>query len=152
VLSFGRTDICRDHSQAALLAFLALVHTAGPTHAKRLSFADKFLHKWDADHDGTLSLDEVKKAASARFNELDHNHRGTLNRWKTGATVTAWQFRRADVDKDGTLDKHEYLALVEKLFRAADRDHDGTLDRKELHRRSGTFLLRLFGPKQGPLL
>jgi Ca2+-binding EF-hand superfamily protein len=142
----------RSFSSIAALVLIGLVHTAGPAQAKRPSVVDTFLHKWDADHDGTLSLDDVKKAASARFNELDRNHTGTLNRWKTGATVTAWQFRRADADKDGTLDKHEYLALVEKLFRGADKDHDGTLDRKELNSLAGRFLLRLFGPKQGPLL
>jgi hypothetical protein len=52
----------------------------------------------------------------------------------------------------GRWTRNEYLALVETLFRAADRDQDSTLDRKELHGRNGTFLLRLFGPKQGPLL
>jgi Ca2+-binding EF-hand superfamily protein len=51
-----------------------------------------------------------------------------------------------------TLDKNEYLALVKKLFRAADKDHDGTLDRKKLKSRAGSFLLRLFGPTQGPFL
>jgi len=50
-----------------------------------------------------------------------------------------------------TLNKNESLALVEKLFRAADKDHDGTLDRKELNSWAGRFLLRLFGPRQGPI-
>jgi hypothetical protein len=142
----------RSFSSIAALALIGLVHAAGPTQAKRLSIVDTFLQKWDADHDGTLSLDEVNKAASARFNALDRNHAGTLDRWKLGATVTPGQLRRADADKDRTLNKNEYLALVEKLFRAADTDHDGTVDRKELKSRAGTFLLRLFGPRQGPLL
>jgi hypothetical protein len=142
----------RSFSSIAALALVGLVHAAGPAQAKRLSIVGTFLQKWDADHDGTLSLDEVKKAASARFNTLDRNHAGTLDRWKLGATVTPGQLRRADADKDRTLNKSEYLALVEKLFRAADTDHDGTLDRKELKSRAGTFLLRLFGPRQGPLL
>ena len=123
----------------------------GPVEAKRPSVVDRFLQQWDADHDGTLSLDEVKKAASERFDALDRDHDGTLDRRELGATVTARQFRQADVDKHGTLDKNEYLALVERLFRAADKDHDGTLDRKELRSLQGRFLLRLFGPRQGPL-
>jgi Ca2+-binding EF-hand superfamily protein len=142
----------RSFSSIAALALIGLVHAAGSGQAKRLSIVDTFLQKWDADHDGTLSLDEVKKAAGARFNALDRNHVGTLDRWKLGATVTPGQLRRADADKDRTLNKNEYLALVEKLFRAADTDHDGTLDRKELKSRAGTFLLRLFGPRQGPVL
>jgi Ca2+-binding EF-hand superfamily protein len=142
----------RSLSSIAALALIGLAHTTGPVQAKRLSTVDTFLQKWDADHDGTLSLDEVRKAAIARFNALDRTHSGTLNRWKLGATVTAGQFRRADVDRDGTLDKNEYLALVKKLFRAADKDHDGTLDRKKLKSRAGGFLLRLFGSTQGPFL
>jgi Ca2+-binding EF-hand superfamily protein len=142
----------RSLSSIAALALIGLAHTTEPVQAKRLSTVDTFLQKWDADHDGTLSLDEVKKAAIARFHALDRNDAGTLDRWKLGATVTAWQFRRADADKDRTLDMNEYLAMVETLFRAADKDHDGTLDRKELKSLAGRFLLRLFGPRQGPLL
>jgi Ca2+-binding EF-hand superfamily protein len=136
----------------AAQVLIGLALTTGSVQAKRLSTVDAFLQKWDVDHDGTLSLGEVRKAAIARFNALDRTHSGTLNRWKLGATVTAGQFRRADVDRDGTLDKNEYLALVKKLFRAADKDHDGTLDRKKLKSRAGSFLLRLFGPTQGPFL
>ncbi len=55
----------------------------------------------------------MKKAATARFNALDRDHDGTLDRRELGATVTAWQFKQADLDKDRTLDKNEYLALVE---------------------------------------
>src|SRR6266699_5741829 len=99
----------------------------------------------------SMTSNTLSKAAIARFHALDGNHAGTLDRWKLGATVTAWQFRRADADKDRTLDMNEYLAMVETLFRAADKDHDGTLDRKELNSWAGRFLLRLFGPKQGPI-
>jgi EF hand len=41
------------------------------------------------------------------------------------------EFGAADGDRDGTLYKDEYLAIVEKSFKAADRDNDGTLDAKE---------------------
>jgi Ca2+-binding EF-hand superfamily protein len=142
----------RSFSSIAILALIGLVHAVGPAKAKRLSIVDAFIQKCDADHDGTLSLEEVKKAASARFKVLDRKHAGTLDRWQLGATVTPRQLRQADADNDGTLDQNEYLTLVEKLFHAADKDHDGTLDRKELKSRTGTFLLRLFGPGQGPLL
>jgi hypothetical protein len=36
------------------------------------------------DHDGTLSLDEVKKPASVRFDALDRDHDGTLRSHFTG--------------------------------------------------------------------
>ena len=53
------------------------------------------------------------------------------------------EFGAADGDRDGTLDKNEYLAVVEKSFKAADRDNDGTLDAKELASARGRALLRL---------
>jgi EF hand len=44
---------------------------------------------------------------------------------------------------DGTLDKNEFLALVEKRFKAADPDNDGTIDAKELKSAAGRSLVRL---------
>jgi hypothetical protein len=142
--------ILRSFPRAAL-AFIDLVSVVGSAQAKRLKVPDTFLQQWDADHDGILNLNEVKNAANARFNALDRDHDGSLDRRELGATVTVWQFKRAVADKNRILDKNQYLALVEKLFRAADNDHDGTLDSKELKSRAGTFLLQLFGPRQGPL-
>jgi Ca2+-binding EF-hand superfamily protein len=52
-------------------------------------------------------------------------------------------FDRLDPDKDGTLDKREYLAVVEQRFKAANPDNDGTLDAKELRSPAGRALLRL---------
>jgi hypothetical protein len=85
----------------------------------------------DSDHDGTLSLDEVKKAAGDLFDELDTDHEGTLTRSELRRRLSARAFAAADTDKDGTLSKDEYLALVERLFKAADVDHDGTLSPAE---------------------
>jgi Ca2+-binding EF-hand superfamily protein len=113
---------------------------------------DAFLLKWDADHDGTLSLEEIRKAASARFGALDRKHKGHLTRSQLAGIVSFQQFRKADKDHYGTLDKAEFLSLVEKQFRQADRDHDGTLDKKELGSSAGKALLRLFSVvRQGPL-
>jgi Ca2+-binding EF-hand superfamily protein len=53
------------------------------------------------------------------------------------------EFGQADRDRDGTVDKKEYLAFVERSFKAADRDNDGTLDAKELGSLRGRALLRL---------
>ena len=133
---------------AAVLIGLAM---AGSAQAKRLT-ADTFIQQWDEDHDGTLSLDEVKEAASARFDELDRKHRGKLTRNDLGGFVTFQEFRRADTNKDRTLDKDEYLALVETLFKAGDTDHDGTLDKTELNSGAGRSLLRPFRSRQGPIL
>jgi Ca2+-binding EF-hand superfamily protein len=98
---------------------------------------------FDTDNDGTLDLDEVKKAASATFDKLDRDHDGTLDRRELSGRLSAHEFRAADADHDGTLTKDEYLRVVEQRFQAADRDRDRTLDGKELASRRGAALLRL---------
>jgi len=134
----------------AVLVLVGLALVAPPTHAAAVN-VDGFIRQWDADHDGTLDLDEVKKAASTRFDQLDRNRDGTLDRRELGATMSVKEFRQADADKDGTLDKNEYLTMVEKLFRAADKNGDAKLDKKELNSPAGRSLLQLFGSRQGPL-
>ena len=57
--------------------------------------------------------------------------------------MSAKEFAAADPDKDGTLTKDEYLAVVEQRFKAADPDNDGTLDAKELRTSAGRALLKL---------
>ena len=97
----------------------------------------------DADNDGTVDLEEAKKAASTLFDKLDRDHDGTLDRRELRGRLRPAQFAAADPDKDGTVSKDEYLKLVEERFKAADRDNDGTLDDNELRSRAGRALLRL---------
>jgi EF hand len=101
------------------------------------------LHGLDTDNDGTVDLNEAKRAASALFDKLDRDHDGTLSRRELRGRVSASDFSNADPDRDGTLSKDEYLALVERRFRAADTDNDGTLTAKELNSPAGRALLRL---------
>src|ERR1700694_6008765 len=105
----------------AALALLSLALVTPPTQAAGVN-VDGFIRQWDADHDGAFSLDEIKKAASARFDALDRDHDGSLDRREVGATVSPQELRQADVDKEGTLDKNEYLTMIEKRFQAADKD------------------------------
>jgi Ca2+-binding EF-hand superfamily protein len=96
----------------------------------------------DADHDGTLDLNEVKRAAGDLFDELDADRDGRLTRSELRRRrLSRRAFAAADTDKDGTLSKDEYLALVERLFKAADVDHDGALSPAEF--RSAIALRRL---------
>ena len=97
----------------------------------------------DTDQDGTVSLDEAKKAAEAMFDKLDRDHDGTLTRRELRGKLSAREFAAADIDKDGTISKDEYLAVVEQRFKAADTDNDGTLTRRELRTRAGRQLLHL---------
>jgi Ca2+-binding EF-hand superfamily protein len=133
---------------ASLLGVFAGVSQA---QAQRPSI-NAFLEQYDTDHDGTLSLEEIKKAAVMRFQALDRRHKGRLTRSQLGGLLTFQQFRRADKDKDRTIDQKEFLAVVEALFQKADADQDGTLDKKELGTASGKALRRLFAVRQGPVL
>jgi Ca2+-binding EF-hand superfamily protein len=104
---------------------------------------DDALQMLDTDHDGTVDLDEAKKAASALFDKLDRDHDGTLDKRELAGRLSAKEFAAADPDHDGTLSKDEYLAVVEQRFKAANTDNDSTLDAKELSSRAGRSLLRL---------
>lgn len=98
----------------------------------------------DRDADGTIDLNEAKRAAELKFQSLDRRRTGKLSRAQIGRRrVRLTEFSWADRDHDGTLDKNEYLALVERQFKAADVDHDGTVDRDEFRSRSGLPLRRL---------
>jgi Ca2+-binding EF-hand superfamily protein len=98
----------------------------------------------DRDRDGTIDLDEAKRAAALLFDQLDRHRTGKLSRTQLGrGRMTLAEFSWADRDHDGTLTKDEYLALVERQFRAADLDRDGTVSRAEFKARSGLPLRRL---------
>jgi len=97
----------------------------------------------DTDHDGTVSLDEAKKAAETVFDKLDRDRDGTLTARELRGRLSEREFTAADTDKDGTLSKDEYLSIVEKRFKAADTDNDGTLTRRELRSKAGRQLLLL---------
>jgi Ca2+-binding EF-hand superfamily protein len=98
---------------------------------------------FDTDNDGTVDLEEAKKAASAVFDRLDRDHDGTLDRRELAGRLSAKEFAAADRDHDNTLTKDEYLAVVEQRFKAANPDNDGTLDARELATAAGKALLRL---------
>ena len=116
---------------------------AGAVPAMAAPKRSRALQLLDPDNDGTVSLEEAKKAGGALFDRLDRDRNGTLKNRELGGRVTNREFTAADPDKDGTLTKDEYLAIVEKRFKAADPDNDGTLDDKKLRSRAGRALLRL---------
>jgi hypothetical protein len=78
-------------------------------------------------------LEAVRQARSRSWRHPRQTRiRGRLN---------AKDFAAADPDHDGTLDKNEFLALVEKRFKTADPDNDGTIDAKELQSAVGHALV-----------
>lgn len=101
------------------------------------------MQAFDIDKDGTLELAEVKSAAAARFDELNPDQDDSMDAREAGSVLQGNAFRRADTDGDGTVNKAEYLAYVERMFELADTDKDGHLDQAELNTEAGRALLLL---------
>ncbi len=125
--------------QAIAVAISALIGAATPARAKNSTLVGQF----DTDNDGTVDLAEAKKAGSDLFDKLDTDHDGTLTFKELHGRMSRKEFAAADPDKDGTLTKEEYLAVVEQRFKAADKDHDGTLSNWEFQTPKGRALVRL---------
>jgi len=121
----------------------ALIATAPLALQARADSAGDAVTTWDQDHDGTLDLAEINKAAAAEFDKLDVDHDGTLDMKELGQRVTSAEFIAADKDKDGTLDKAEYASIVALRFHAANPDNDATIDAKELRTAAGGRLTEL---------
>jgi Ca2+-binding EF-hand superfamily protein len=131
---------------ALVASFAAATVAAAPAFAAAALAAPKrsrTMQVLDPNNNGTVDLEEARKAGAALFDRLDRNHNGVLNKRELGGRVTPQEFAVADPNKDGTLSKAEYLSVVEKRFKAADPDNDGTLDERELTSRAGRALLRL---------
>jgi len=124
---------------AAVVALLSLP-IVSPARADSVT---DFIVKWDPDHDGTLDMAEINKAADALFDKLDVDHDGTLDMKELAGRVTRSEFAAADKDHDGTLDKSEYESLVAQRFHAANRDNDTTIEANELRTPAGKKLLQL---------
>ena len=129
--------------RSMLLTMTAAALAIGHWPAWAASRAANPIRMFDTDNDGTLDLNEVKKAASALFARLDRDHDGTLDKRELAGRLSARELAAADPDHDGTLTQDEYLAVVEQRFNAANADADGTLDAKELNSKAGRALLRL---------
>jgi EF hand/EF-hand domain pair len=126
--------------KAFTMALTALLGVATPVLAATKTVPTT---PFDTDNDGTVDIEEAKKAASALFDKLDSDKDGTLDVKELKGRLTPNEFKAADPDKDGTLSKDEYLAVVEKRFKAADPDNDGTVSAAELKTAAGRSLSRL---------
>jgi EF-hand domain pair/EF hand len=127
-------------SRRNLLTLSALVGVVAPALAATKTGP---VGLFDADNDGTVDLDEAKKAAGALFDKLDTDKDGTLDFKELKGRLTHKEFTAADPDNDGTLSKDEYLAMVEERFKAADPDNDGTVSAAEFKTHAGQSLTKL---------
>lgn len=97
----------------------------------------------DSDNDNTIDISEMGKAASDTFDNIDSDGDGKVDLPATGKRLSKLEFKKADADKDGFLDKNEYFTAADGLLRIADQDKDGTLDEKEFNSKEGKILTRL---------
>ena len=115
---------------------------------------DRLFEQFDLDASGTLTVQEVRAAAAARFNALDLDGDGTVTTREREASREnrlKIRFSRADRDGSGTLDVEEMQEVAKLRARRRharlDTDGDGVLSLDELLQGVGSFgAMRDFGP------
>lgn len=97
--------------------------------------------QYDANHDGTLTRQELITGLKADFAKRDTHHTGCLDADQAlainQARVDADQSAATPVmdwNQDGCIDYTEFSAAPYSLFDQLDLDHDGKLTPKELER------------------
>ena len=114
------------------------------------------LTKYDANHDGKVTQDELEAGLKAEFAAADINHDGCL----TPDEVAAINEKRIqeqgststpliDWNQDGCVDFNEYAGTARSLFTEMDRNEDGKLDPKELNPRAASKAKKGTGQDQG---
>ncbi|WP_407047956.1 EF-hand domain-containing protein [Methyloraptor flagellatus] len=102
---------------------------------------DRLFDRLDANHDGTVTVDEVVAAVDARFDKIDANHDGVIDRtelenWigrRAGPQRVDAVMRRFDLNGDGKITKAEAEAPAKKLFALFDRKDQGKVTKEDVH-------------------
>lgn len=130
-------------TMAVVAAGLLTAAATVPAFAKAKSC--KALNLIDPDNDGEMTLAEAQKRAGLVFDKLnkDKHKDSTLDAKELRGRMSAKEFKAANPDNDGTIDKAEYLAVVAARFKAANPDKDATIECKELSSKAGQALWRL---------
>jgi Ca2+-binding EF-hand superfamily protein len=100
---------------------------------------DQLFDQIDLDASGTLTKDEMRRAAATRFNALDMNGDGRVSaeeRANSRSNRLAIRFRRADTDGNGVLDIREIEEVAKMRARRRlarlDTSGDGMLSLDEM--------------------
>lgn len=103
--------------------------------------------RYDANNDGTVTLEEWRAGQQARFKRLDANNDGKLTQEELFARTPAVgnsilptdrqagrqsaYFQRLDADKDAVVTLVEFMAQGERNFARCDLDRNGRIDTAE---------------------
>ncbi len=122
---------------------------AGPAPAaqSRPAPTERGVMRYDANKDGTVTLEEWRAGQQARFKRLDANNDGKLTQDELFARTPALgnsvlptdrqagrqsaYFQRLDTDKDGVVTLAEFMAQGERNFTRCDLDRNGRIDAVE---------------------
>jgi Ca2+-binding EF-hand superfamily protein len=123
-----------------LVALVALAQSAAPSPARDARF-DKVLKRFDGDHDGRLSQQELSSKPKM-FSKLDTNHDGFVTREEFDAATKHEHHRRVtqaleamDKNHDGQITRDEWTGSAEGFDRL-DLNHNGAITREEMQVRA----------------
>ncbi|MGN6820888.1 MAG: EF-hand domain-containing protein [Sphingomonas sp.] len=95
---------------------------------------------FDADGDGRVTRDELRKGVAKSFDAIDTDHKGKLGyiafadwaqKWLGDANALPGPYE-TDTDSDNQITLAELQAKFDQIFTRLDKDKDGVLTRAEL--------------------
>ncbi len=124
------------------LIITSLATASGLVSADGGHGSGKFMRFFDANNDGTVTLDEFNDSAKARFERMDSDGDGKVSKDEFRSYIKARRaehmerkFARMDADQDGKVSREEFLAYkakkAERKFARMDKNNDGVISKEE---------------------
>ena len=137
------TELNRNLVLAVLAGLIANLSGATASFAQRTC---RVLTPIYPGNQGVLSHVEAIALGGAAFDRINVDNDGSLDARELKGRMTPAEIANEDPDKDGTLDKGEYLAVVDARFGAVNAKARNILSCRELRSKPGEALLQLLKP------